>query len=397
LIARQKKLNFLPGEKYYYSNSGYFLMNVIVNRLSGKSLNDFAKKHIFKPLGMKNTHFHDDHTMIVKNRADGYSSAEKGYRIDMTALDHVGDGGVFTTVEDLFLWDQAFYNETLGKNLMELLQTQSALNSDKEIDYAFGLRIVDYRGLRTVRHSGSYAGFRSAMIRFPAQKFSVICLANLNTINPSKLCLKIADIYIADEFKEEPQKKKKTIALPKEELEKLTGHYQDKESGSRVNISMKEDKLNLETLDENIVLLPVSKTRFIAANEFSEAVIDFFPETGEKEKKAKLTLNGDEIYLVKAPKISPLSPSQLNEYAGEYYNEEIPVTYKLEVKDGNLFLKGKNAPQDPLRLFSQDNFILKRDWTKLNFLFIRDEDKKIKGIKVKSGRVLTIDFAKMER
>ncbi len=109
-----------------------------------------------------------------------------------------------------------------------------------------------------------------------------------------------------------------------------------------------------------------------------------------------MSLNSDEIYLVKVPKISPLSPSRLNEYAGEYYNEEIPVTYKLEVRGGNLFFKGKNVPQDPLRLIFQDNFILKRDWSKLNFLFIRNENQKICGIKVKSGQVLTIDFIKMK-
>ncbi|UCC40224.1 MAG: beta-lactamase family protein, partial [Candidatus Aminicenantes bacterium] len=94
LLSRQRGLNFPPGEEHLYSNSGYLLLGVIVQRVSGKSLNDFAQTHIFKPLGMENTHFHDDHTMVVENRADGYSPLKKGFRIDMTTLDHVGDGGV---------------------------------------------------------------------------------------------------------------------------------------------------------------------------------------------------------------------------------------------------------------------------------------------------------------
>ena len=127
ILARQKNLNFPPGEEYSYSNSGYFLLSVIVERASGKTLNEFAQERIFKPLGMKNTHFHDDHTMTVKNRAAGYSPTKKGFRINMSNWNHVGDGAIFTTVEDLFLWDQAFYNNKLGKKLMELIQTPARL------------------------------------------------------------------------------------------------------------------------------------------------------------------------------------------------------------------------------------------------------------------------------
>ena len=211
LIARQKGLNFLPGEEHLYSNSGYFLMGEIVKRVSGKSLNDFAQEHIFKPLGMKNTHYHDDHTLVVKNRADGYSPTKGGFRINMTTLDHVGDGGVFTTVEDMFLWDQAFYTNKLGKQLMDLIQTPGALNNGEKLNYAFGLGIDEYKGLNRVSHGGGFVGFRAQMVRFPDQKFTVVCLANLGTINPSRLCTQIADIYLADHFKKaekKPEKKK---------------------------------------------------------------------------------------------------------------------------------------------------------------------------------------------
>lgn len=106
---------------YLYSNSGYFLLGVIVSRVSGKSLDAFAQEHIFGPLGMKNTHFHDDYTKIVKKRADGHIKTEEGFKILNTTLNHVGDGGVFNTVEDFYLWDQVYYNHKLGKELMDLL------------------------------------------------------------------------------------------------------------------------------------------------------------------------------------------------------------------------------------------------------------------------------------
>ena len=397
-IARQKKPSFSPGEEYSYSNSGYFLMGVIVERVTGKSLDDFAQENIFKPLGMKNTHFHDDHTIIVKNRADGYSPTEDGFRINMTTLDHVGDGSVFTTVEDLFLWDQAFYNYKVRKELMELLHTQGVLNNGKKIDYAFGLHVENYKGLRRVSHSGSFAGFRAAMIRFPEHSFSVICLANLGTISPFRLCLKIADIFLADDLKvkEKPKKKVKAVKLKKEELEEKTGNYQDEKSGMWVTISTKDGKLILEAWDEKFLLFPVSKTLFIGTDNSSKVSIDFSPKIEGEARKAKSTLYGEEINLVKAPKVIPLTPEQLSEYAGEYYSDEVPVTYKLLIKNGNLILKvptGRNVPKKPLRLMAADNFILTGEWVTLNIVFNRDEKKKIMGLTVKVDRAL-IDFIK---
>ncbi len=125
IIRRQKKLNYTPGEEYSYTNSGFFLLSQIVERVSGKSLNAFAQERIFRPLGMSKTLFQDDHTQIIKDRATGYTQAEVGggFKIDMSNWDETGDGNVYTTVRDLYLWDQAFYTGALGKDLMDMLQT----------------------------------------------------------------------------------------------------------------------------------------------------------------------------------------------------------------------------------------------------------------------------------
>lgn len=397
LLGRQKKLNFLSGEEHLYSNSGYFLMGVIVERVSGKSLNDFAQEHIFKPLGMKNTHYHDDHTMVVRNRADGYSPIKKGFCIDMTTLDHVGDGGIFTTVEDLFLWDQAFYNNTLGKELMEFIQAPGVLNNGKKLDYAFGLGVDEYKGIKRVSHGGGFAGFRAQMVRFPDQKFTVICLANLGTINPSRLCMKIADIYLAEKFKKPekaPKKKKKikTITLAKKELEEKAGNYQDKKTGMWTIISMKEDKLVIEEGRRKYVLSPLSKTSFQALEAPLEISIDFIPDNKGRTYKAKLTIEGEEINLVKAPKLSQLTRTQLEEYVGAFYNDELPVTYKLAVEKGKLVFRHKNAPKGPLRAMDRDKFTI--GW--FNIEFIRDKRKRIQGFLLGAGRAANIEFVKQK-
>jgi CubicO group peptidase (beta-lactamase class C family) len=395
MLSRQKGLNFLPGEEHLYSNSGYFLLGVIVKRVSGKSLNDFAQTHIFKPLGMKNTHFHDDHTMIVKNRADGYSRTKKGFWINMTTLDHVGDGGVFTTVEDLFLWDKAFYSYKLGKELMELIQTPGILNNGEKLDYAFGLSVTEYKGLKRVSHGGGFVGFRAQMVRFPEQKFTVVCLANLGAINPSRLCLQVADIYLADKLKEtpkEPKKKEKVkaVSLSKGELEDKAGNYQDKKTGTWIVISMKEGKLVLEAWGRKDVLTPLSKTRFQAQDAPFDNSIVFIPDDRGRIQKAKLTVDEDEINLVKSSLLGPITPSQLQEYAGEYYNDELPVTYKLAVEKGSLFFKHKNAPEGALKAMDRDKFMIR--W--FNIEFVRDKRKRIKGFVLGAGRAANIEFVK---
>lgn len=200
LLAKQRELNFVPGDEYLYSNSGYFLLSQIVRRASGKTLQEYAAEKIFRPLGMAHTHFHDDHTHIVPGRATGYAPAEgDGFRISMTTLDMIGDGNVFTTVEDLLAWDRNFYQPVVGgTSFLEALQARGRLNNGDTLDYASGLAHATYRGLRTVGHGGSFVGYRSQMMRFPDQRFTVICLCNLATANPARLARRVADGFLGD-------------------------------------------------------------------------------------------------------------------------------------------------------------------------------------------------------
>jgi CubicO group peptidase (beta-lactamase class C family) len=206
MLARQQELNFMPGEDHLYSNSGYFLLSQIVKRVTGTSLREYADAAIFRPLGMLHTHFHDDHTEIVPNRAIGYApNSRGGFRISMTTLGMIGDGGVFTSVADLLKWDSLFYDA--GANLppyransdfWHSMLTRGVLNSGDTLDYALGLVHGDYRGLQTVGHSGAFVGFRAEMVRFPRERFTVICLCNLSRTNPSRLARSVAAVFLED-------------------------------------------------------------------------------------------------------------------------------------------------------------------------------------------------------
>jgi CubicO group peptidase (beta-lactamase class C family) len=200
LVVRQKALNFDPGSEYLYSNSGFFLLSTIVRRASGKSLSEFASERIFAPLGMRDTHFHDDHTRIVPMRATGYVPAPAGgFRIAMSGFEQTGDGAVMTTVEDLLQWDNNFYTPSVGgEALLRDLHTTGVLTGGRALNYALGLMVDQYRGLRRVRHGGSWAGYRADLVRFPEAKTTVTCLCNLGTANPSALADRVADILLAD-------------------------------------------------------------------------------------------------------------------------------------------------------------------------------------------------------
>ncbi len=209
MLARQEALNFEPGTEFLYSNSGYFLLSQIILRATGQTLREFAAENIFEPLAMDNSHYHDDHTEIVPKRASGYApDGDGGFKISMTTLPMIGDGGVFTSIKDMLEWDNNFYANSLGKgdaSLIELVETPGALNSNDNndggtLDYAFGLRVSQYRDLRTVGHGGSFVGFQAATLRFPEQHFSVICLCNVSSARPSQLVRRVFDVYHEDEI-----------------------------------------------------------------------------------------------------------------------------------------------------------------------------------------------------
>lgn len=272
-LVRQKELNFKPGEMYSYSNSGYFLLSEIISQVSGEKTSAFAKKYIFDPLGIKNTHFHDDPNRIVKNRAYGYSPKEDGdYRIDIVRLEVIGDLGVFTTVEDFLKWDQNFYNNKLGKGTQDLIKTmltKGKLNNGEELSYGFGLSLDNYRGLNTISHGGSAVGYQAQYMQFPDYKFSVVILSNLSTFPAGRIARQIADLYLADQFKEPPSQRRRrrrqipeVISLPESQLKGYAGKYYSEELDFNYIFKVENASLVLELRETLHPLSPYAIDRF---------------------------------------------------------------------------------------------------------------------------------------
>ena len=262
MITRQKALNFEPGSEWLYSNTGFFLLSIIVKRVSGKTLREFAAENIFGPLGMTHTQFRDDHTALIANRAMAYDPKENTdeYKLDVSYFEQTGDGAVHTSVEDLLKWDENFYSgEVGGQAFLAELQKRGELNSGKVLDYAKGLFIADYRGLGTVSHGGSWGGYRAELLRFPGQHFSVACLCNRGDSNPSRRARQVADIYLGSMMKPKDEKKEterdsekpaqKEMALTVEQLQPYTGDYWSGELGVTYRLGIVDDKLKVVSAD----------------------------------------------------------------------------------------------------------------------------------------------------
>ena len=199
ILSRQRALNFTPGTRYSYSNSGYNLSAVIVSRVSGMSFAEFSQKRIFQPLGMTRTSWRDDYTRILKDRAIAYSGAGTSLRQDMPFENVHGNGGLLTTVGDLLKWNENFVVPRVGDAaFVAEQQVLSKFPGGADMTYAAGLTLGRYKGLPEVSHSGSTAGYRAFLTRFPQQHVSVAVLCNAGTANATAAAHAVADLYLGD-------------------------------------------------------------------------------------------------------------------------------------------------------------------------------------------------------
>jgi CubicO group peptidase (beta-lactamase class C family) len=404
LIKKQKGLNFTPGDEHLYSNSGYFLLSVIVKRASGKSLRQFAEEKIFAPLGMKNTHFHDDHTMIVPLRATGYAPAQGGgFAIAMSGFEQTGDGAVMTTIEDLFLWDQNFYQPKVGgKEMIAGLLETGRLNNGEKLEYARGLMVTQYKGLPMVSHGGSWAGYRAEMIRFPEQQFSIACLCNTGASNPTRLASQVADIYLADKLavKAENQPAKTTdkpaaVTLSAGELQTKAGLYRNSTTGAFRKVLIKDGKLRLDLFGPSYELLPVSATRFVIARPPFDIKLDFEASSAGGARKLTITRGDGRQELFEAVEAVDPAKIQLAEYAGTYYSEELDTTYSIEITDGALIMKRGRAPGRPLlQPTVRDGFA---SLGGVQVEFARETQGRVAGFHFSAGRIRGVRFVKQAR
>lgn len=195
-----------PGAQYQYSNLGYFLLAHVVESVSGKTLREFAAEEIFGPLNMQHTRFNDNVNQVVRKRADGYRQMDDGsWEIFMTNLSWVGDGGVYTSLDDFIHWDRNFYDNKLGKGgpgLIELVTTPHpdtiAMTDDgpRNVQYAFGQRVDERNGEYVIGHTGGWVAFSTVYNRYPELELSIVVFCNSTESSGPELGLEVGAIAV---------------------------------------------------------------------------------------------------------------------------------------------------------------------------------------------------------
>jgi CubicO group peptidase (beta-lactamase class C family) len=389
VVTRQKELNFEPGAEYLYSNTGYTLLAVIVKRVSGKSLRDFADERIFRPLGMASTHFHDDHTMIVPGRTQAYEPRRGGgWRISIPVFDTYGATSLFTTVGDLLKWERNFADAKVGgPALIAKMTTTGMLNDGTPISYARGVVVGKYRGLATVGHSGADAGYRADVARFPDQRLAVTALCNLANIDPGELTRRVAEVYLGGEMRPDSTgAAPRSIAISARELSRYAGVYRNPRTDDVWRFQVRGDTLVLQ-VGGGISLTPVGAGRFVGPG---GAELAFTGQSNAVER-LRLVVEGERPREFERLEPSKPSASDLASYAGRFYSDEINTAYDLVVRGDTLVAVSRRGAEYPLEPMSADLF---RGRGMGTVRFERDGRKRVTALRVSTGRVRRLKFAR---
>ena len=344
ILSRQRALNFPSGTRYSYSNSGYNLAAILVSRVSGIPFAEFSQKRIFGPLGMTRTSWRDDHRRIVKDRAVAYSEEGGTYRTLMPFEDVHGNGGLLTTVGDLLTWNHNFTAHVIGDaNFVREQETAGRFNDGRAHGYALGLMVGTRHGLREVAHSGSTAGYRAHLTRFPDRQLSVAVLCNVSSGNATQYTNAVAELFLAGQI---------TPATPVKAMHRLTaaeaaaatGLFRNTVTGEAITVTQADDGVQVD----RAAYVSMSGRRFTSQSGGAWEV--------DADGRAKLTDQYGSVDTFE--RATPASPStaELAGLAGTYVSDDAETTLVASVQDGRLVLKRRPDTVIELKPTYQDAF-----------------------------------------
>jgi CubicO group peptidase (beta-lactamase class C family) len=250
ILSRQRALNYPPGDKYSYTNSGYNLLAIIVSRVSGQPFATFSRERLFKPLGLTSTQWRDDFRRVVKGRAQAYSRTGGQWELEMPFENVHGNGGLLTTVSDLLTWTAMLEHPTpQWKPMVDSMHVHGRLTNGDTIDYALGLFISDYRGVHRVEHSGATAGYRAELLRFPGKGLAVAVLCNAANANPVLYASQLVDSLLPwlGPVAARPQRPQTdtTMTVPPSALAAYVGTYYSSDVETALEVSVANGALTL--------------------------------------------------------------------------------------------------------------------------------------------------------
>jgi CubicO group peptidase (beta-lactamase class C family) len=400
VVQRQGTLQNVPGETFNYNNTGYALLAMVIERITGTSYAEWMKENVFLPLGMTHTVVRTNPWQVIPGSAQGYIHTEKGFIESPDIHASLGAGGIYTTLPDLARWILNFYNPVVGnESLMETMQTPFLLNNGDPTNYAYGLMIGKLRGLKMVEHGGSDLAHRSMLMMFPEVKGAVITQSNNSTF-PGQISRKVAEIFFDDVM--QPKKEDKNtpsgqgeFVYDVQKFDELAGRYELAIApGFILEFRREGDKLLTQATGQQAVELFASSdsTFFLKV---VQAGVTF--HRNEEGKVMHITLHQGGHHRgnrVLEPAWKP-SAEDIAMYSGRYFSPELETFYTIVYKDENLVLQHRRIDDLVLKADSKDLFTSAFPVTEIKF--IRNAAGEVICLEASNIRATGVVFEKSEK
>jgi CubicO group peptidase (beta-lactamase class C family) len=382
VITHQRALDFTPGSEYSYSNSGYNLAAIIVERVSKQKFPAFVEERLFKPLGMKNSSWRDDYQRIVPDRAQAYSRQGNGpWRLNMPFMNVYGNGGMLTTVGDWMKWNAMLDSQSLGAPLVNALETQGVLNDGRKIAYALGLTVAKYKGLKDVSHGGATAGYQTFLTRYPEKKVSVGVMCNGTSPSAGGIAASITDEIFgpfAETTKTEPAK------ISEDELKKFVGIWRNEKTHTPGRFVIE----NGVSRWSGARLVPMGGGQFASGDNQLKFTFD---KDGKPVSAETVDSDGEVRRFVPEKEWKPTT-EDLASFKGVWFSEEAGATITVAVDPDKAFIKQRPATSLQMQPLYKDHFSVQGYvvW------FTRDKNGKVNGMHVGASRMRDMPFARVK-
>jgi CubicO group peptidase (beta-lactamase class C family) len=381
LLGRQQGLDFEPDTDHLYSNSGYVTLSLIVQRVSGQRLDDFARARIFTPLGMTQTRFQHDHTRAVPEKANGYVKSATGWKISNSNLDVVGDGGLYSTAGDMLRWIANMDSGKVGAKSVALMRESARLKDGKPTGYGMGLMPASYRGLPLVHHGGALGGYRTMTWWFPTEKLGIVISCNNGTARSDELAGKVANVFLDGKLKPATVL---TATAPGEAARPFTGTYRDA-TGAYLEFALKDG--NLVRVRPERPLAQLSPGTFAFPTDPDGARFAFDADG----KALRLVSDGNPERRFERVEKTDLTAETAAAYVGDYSGTEVPMPFTIRQAEG-LVLKAGPLPEMKLVQTAPDRF-----WAPdmgLELVFSRDAAGRPTRLLLNAGRARGLKYAR---
>jgi CubicO group peptidase (beta-lactamase class C family) len=400
LLSKQQTLSFKPGEQFSYSNSGFTMLAEIVKSVTGQTLRQFTDSAIFKPLNMKNTHFHDDYTEIVKNRSYSYNRKDNTHFTNsILSYSNAGATSLFTTVSDMAYWIMNFYTPKVGtqKDIEQLTQ-KGKLNNGKELSYALGITVNTYKGWKQYSHSGGDAGYRTYITVFPDRKMGFIVFSNLGDFNPVGKTYELADFFIKDTAAKVIATAPSAIDAGKAILKDIVsarnfaGNYLS-DAGAQFSFKLSSQKLYWDRYGRSDLLVKTEKDTFSVAQ--SPEIKFVFSISGVRDTLVKQYWPEGDRLLQKYTLDTIQTDKALQTYTSTYYCPELDCRYSMVLKNRYLMLTNNKYEDTRLTFLGKDD-LQSNFWWMGHLKIMRNNKNQITGFEVNDGRIMHLRFNKIE-